>query len=177
MFGKYIVVAEQHDPGGAQALRQTVQQYFLGIVDIQYVIDTFKFKFHDTVLPPDLFILKPADISPVLIDFMRNLHGHFLKLGVMANIGKQEYEILTGLNAQFQLFEVIVGSLNVGSLIYTQDVFVKALQDIGEPPSSCLVVTGNEEYQRVAENCGIQVLRFQGFPDLVQSLDRIIETH
>ncbi len=175
-FAEYIVMAEQRDPNAAQELKQIVQQYYLGIVDITRVTDAFKFKLNDATLSPDLFILKPNDISPALIEFMRNLHGHFLKLGMLANIGKQEYDILTGLNAQYQLFEVIVGSLNAGSTVYTQEVFVKALQDIGEPPASCFVVTGDTAYQRFAESCGIPVMPFQGFPHLKQSLDHIIET-
>ncbi len=176
-FAGYIEAARQQNPDVAAALDEAVQKYYLGLVDINYVGDSFRFKLSGTYeLPANLFVLKQTDISPALIDFMRYLHGHFLKLGILANIGSQEYSLLTGINAQYQLFEVIVGSLNSGSPIFTQEVFVKALQDIGEPPGSCLVVTGNEEYQRFAESCGIQVLRFDGFAKLKDSIDRIIQT-
>jgi FMN phosphatase YigB (HAD superfamily) len=173
-FAEYIQVAAQRDPGVAAQLTQAVEQYYLGFVEIGYVADMFGFKLNDLALPPGLFELKPADISPALIDFMRNLHGHFLKLGVLGNFGKQEQALLSEFNAQNQLFEVIMGSVTVGISIYSKDVFVKALQAIGEPPASCLVVSGNDDYLRFAGSCGIQVLRFEGFAKLEQSLNQVI---
>ncbi len=172
---EYTLLAEKQNPMIAQKLQQIVQQYYLGITEIDYVSDSFRYNLNTTALPPDLFKLNNTDIAPALIDFMRYLHSHFLKLGVLANIGKQEYAILSDLNAKYQLFEVIVGSLNAGALVYSREVIAKALNDIGEPPGSCLVVTGSIDYLHAAEACGIQVLRFEGFPKLKTALDQVIE--
>ena len=107
---------------------------------------------------------------------MRNLHGHFVKLGVLANLGQQEFKLLTDLNAHTQLFEVITGPLplQMQAPLLSQDVFAAALQAIGEPPRSCLVVTGNPAYLSFAESLGITALPFEGFPKLQQTLEQLL---
>src|SRR5690606_18850604 len=94
------------------------------------------------------FTLQESDISPEVAAFMRELHGHFVKLGVLANLGAQEYKLLTDFNTHNQVFEVIASPLAFGLKLplLSKEVFAKALQAIGEPPRSCLVVTGNQDY-------------------------------
>jgi FMN phosphatase YigB (HAD superfamily) len=178
-FGEHLAAAQQQNPAVALEIQQAIEKYYEGLVDIawlaEYISSSFRFKLNNPAVDPRIFTLKPTDVAPALVDFMRNLHGHFLKLGVLANIGKQEYELLNTFNGTYQLLEVVLGSLNIGGSVLSNEAFAKVLQDIGEPPQSCLVVTGNDDYQRFAESHGLTVLRFEGFPRLRETLAQLIE--
>ncbi len=173
-FSKYIAIAEQNSPELAREFRETINKYYLGLVNTEYIANKFKFKLNRTDIDPHEFKLDKSEISPSLIDFMRNLHSHFIKLGVLANLGTQEYDLLISLNAQYQFFEVITGPIVLGVPLLSHEALVKALQAIGEPPQSCLIVTGNVQYQQFATGFGIQTLHFEGFPKLKESLDQLL---
>ena len=169
-------MAQQNGPLVAGELEAVVKQYFHGEVTVTYVADTFRFKLSRPEIDANQFILSESDISPAVTDFMRNLHGHFVKLGILANLGTQEYELLTSFNQHTQLFEVITGPLpqQTKAPLLSQEVFAKALQAIGEPPRSCLIITGNADYAAFAETLGIQALPFEGLPQLQQTLEQLL---
>jgi FMN phosphatase YigB (HAD superfamily) len=176
IFSEYLVMAQQHGPQVADELETVVAKYFQGEVSTSYVADSFRFKLSRPDIDTNQFTLRETDISPAVTDFMRNLHGHFVKLGLLANLGVQEYDILTSYNNRNQLFEVITGPLPLQLKVplLSQEVFVQALQAIGEPPRSCLIVTGNAAYRAFAESLGITTLPFAGLPKLQQSLEQLL---
>ncbi len=175
IFNKYIALAEQQSPAIALELRQVMAKYYVGLADIDYVTSSFRVILNYPDIEEGIFNLNPEDISPAVVEFMQYLHGHFLKLGILANVGRQEYNLLGEFNARHQLFEVITTSLDIGGSVLTKEAFIKTLQDIGEPPKSCLIITGNDEYHRFAESYGIPVLQFQDFPALKVTLAQLIE--
>lgn len=172
-FAEYMELAREQAPDAIQELQNVVDRYFLGQAAPADVAAEFASRLNRPDITADQFMLEESDISPVVADFMRNLHGHFVKLGVLANLGVQEYEILKSFNEHTQLFEVIAGPLpfQMPTTLLNQEVFVQALQAIGEPPRSCLVVTGNEAYRQFAEGLGITTLDFEGLPKLQQTLE------
>jgi len=167
IFSEYLTMAQQNGPLVVTELETIVRQYFHGEVTLTYVADSFRFKLSRPEIDVSQFVLKESDISPAVTDFMRNLHGHFVKLGVLANLGTQEYELLNSFNERTQLFEVITGPL---------PQHTKALQTIGEPPRSCLLVTGNVDYAAFAATLGIQTLPFDGLPQLQQTLEQLLSS-
>ena len=177
-FAEYLALAREKDPQAAQELADVVQNYFFGSVDVEYVADSFRFKLGRSDIDASLFTLGEEDISPKVVEFMQSLHGHFLKVGILASLGRQEYEILNNFNTRHQLFETIAGPLPFGLPLplLSQEVFAKALQAIGEPPRSCLVVSGHDDYRQFAEKLGIASLPFEGFPKLRQQLDQIVSS-
>jgi FMN phosphatase YigB (HAD superfamily) len=178
IFTQYLTEAQQQGPQVAGELAALVDRYFHGEVDVSYVADGFRYKLSRADIDVDQFTLSEADISPAVTDFMRNLHGHFVKLGVLANLGTQEYDLLTSFNTHNQVFEAIVGplSLQSGAPLLSQEVFAQALQAIGEPPRSCLVVSGNPAYLAFAESLGISTVPFGGFPELQQNLEQLLSS-
>ncbi len=176
IFTEYLNLAEQRGPEVAGKLEAVVEQYFRGTISIEEVAGAFRYQLSRPDIDNNLFVLRANDISPSLTDFMRNLHGHFVKLGVLANLGQQEYQILTDFNNRTQLLEVIAGPLplQLQSPLLSNEVFAKALQAIGEPPASCLVVTGNTAYQAFAASIGMDTLLFEGFPKLQQTLEQVL---
>lgn len=173
IFSEYLAQAQQRGPVVASELEAVVNKYFQGEASPTDVADNFRFKLSRPDIDTSQFTLQESDISPAVADFMRNLHGHFVKLGILANLGVQEYELLTSFNDHNQLFEVITGPLplQLKTPLLSQEVFVQALQAIGEPPRSCLVITGNEAYRQFAESLGIATLQFEGLPKLRQTLE------
>ncbi len=173
-FNKYLELARQRDPIAASELESIVGKYFEGEVDATYVADFIRIKLSQPDVKAEQFILSESAISPEVTTFMRELHGHFVKLGVLANLGSQEYKLLTDFNNHNQLFEVITGPLPQGLKLplLSQEVFAAALQQIGEPPRSCVAITGDLTYQRFAESLGMNTLAFEGLPKLRQTLEQ-----
>jgi FMN phosphatase YigB (HAD superfamily) len=176
VFSEYLQAAEQYGTEVAAPLNVLVGKYFHGMATPEEVANTFRFKLSRPEIDAAQFTLNENSISPALIDFMRGLHGHFLKLGVLANLGTQEYTLLTELNNRYQLFEVITGPLPLAlsEPLLSQSVFAQALQQIGEPPRNCLVVSGAVAYREFAESLGMSALPFEGFPKLRDSLEQLL---
>jgi FMN phosphatase YigB (HAD superfamily) len=175
-FALYVNEAGRQNPELARQLQDVMQQYYFGMIDVTAAVDSFRFKLNRPDIDASDFILREADISSGLIDFLRELHGHFLKLGVLANLGLQEFQLLNDFNAHNQLLEVITGPLpqKLPAALLSQEVFAAALQQIGEPPKSCLVVSGHDDYLNFASGLGLAAARFEGFPKLKQSIEQMV---
>lgn len=175
-LGEQLEAAKQAGPAAHEELRALIERYYRGQASVEDVAEGFRVKLSRPDIDASLFSLQSKGISPALGDFMRNLHAHFLKLGVLANLGPQEYQLLTNFNTQNELLEAIVSpySLQLDQHLLSKEVFARALQAIGEPPQSCLVVTGHQDYQQFAESLGIATVPFEGFPKLQQTLEQIL---
>lgn len=176
-FPKYLAMAEQKEPDIAHDIEEAIKKYNFGMADPEFMANTFKFKLDLSNVEPSEFEIREADISQALIDFIRGLHAHFLKIGVFANLGKQEYSLLQTLNLKYQLFEVITGPIKLGAPLLTQEAFAGALQAIGEPPETCLLITGNEQFGGIAAGFGMQTLRFEGFSNMQQALGHLLASN
>lgn len=178
VFFNYLSEAEQHGQQAVAELESIVNQYFHGQLNVSDVAGHFRYKLSRMDIESSQFILDEHSISPAIVDFMRELHGHFVKLGVLANLGTQELKLLQDFNTRNQVFEVIGAPLAFSSdkPLLSKEIFAQALQIIGEPPTSCLVVSGNSAYQEFAGSLGMTVLPFQGFPALRQELNRILSS-
>ncbi len=175
-FEEYLRQAEQYGPVITNELQGVVGRYFQGKATPAEVAQQFQLKLNRPDITAEQFTLLETDIAPAVGDFMRNLHGHFVKLGVLANLGVQEYQLLQSFNQHSQLFEAITSPLSLGLNVplLNQQVFAAALQAIGEPPKSCLVITGNDSYQRFAASLGIATMPFEGLPKLQATLDQVL---
>ena len=169
-FAQLMTQAEQQGTESAVSMYKTLDEYFSGRGDLNMLVNSLKFNHNMVNISSSDFELREENISMALIDFFRGLHSHFVKIGVFANLGTQELEILKSINAKYSLFEVITGPITIGEQLLTKKAFVQALTLIGEPPESTLVISSNPEYLKLAQSFGIHVLPFQGFPNLMQSL-------
>lgn len=176
-FSKYLALAQQKGPDISHDIEEAIKRYNFGIADPEFMTNTLKFKLDLPDLEPSEFEINEADISQVLIDFIRGLHAHFLKIGVFANLGKQEYDLLQSLNTKYQLFEVVTGPIKLGAPLLTQEAFAGALHAIGEPPETCLLITGDQQFGSMAAGFGLQTLQFQGFSHMQQTLSQLLATN
>jgi FMN phosphatase YigB (HAD superfamily) len=176
-FGFYIERAQREAPELVPEVQEVIHNYFLGLSDIKEVADSIHYKFNirginmDT---SDLYINENS-ASPEIIRFIQYLHGHFIKVGMLANLGKQERRLLTNLQQQFNLFDTITSPEALGLPLLSPEVFAKALNDIGEPPQDTLVISSNPGYLEFAQKYGIGTMKFEGFPKLVEDLKKMIE--
>lgn len=173
-FSEYLSQAEELGPVVENELQGVVGRYFQGRAMPAEVAQAFSTRLNQPDIDVEQFTLLESDISPAVGDFMRELHGHFVKLGVLANLGVQENQLLNSFNQHSQLFEAIVSpySLGMNVPLLSQEVFAAALQAIGEPPETCLVVTSDDSYKKFAESLGIITMDFEGLPKLREALEQ-----
>lgn len=177
-FSYYLAAAQMVGPEVYKEAYDTVNKYFHGETDINGVADFFRVRLGHPDITAELFKLSQESIAPAIIDLMRNLHAHFLKVGVLGNLGRQEVLLLNNFNEQNQLFEMIASplSLQTKAPLLSREVFVKALNGIGEPPAQTLLVSGNPLILDFAKSLDINTLQFEGLPKLQTSLDQIATT-
>jgi len=175
-FQEYLNSAQSLGAQEHTALADLVGKYYIGEASLDDVADVFRYKLGRMEIDKDSLTLHESNISPNVVSLMRSLHGHFLKLGVLANLGTMELGLLTGFNASQSLFEAILSPLSLGlkAPLLSQEVFTKALQAVGEPPASCLVVSGHDDYLAFASSYGMQTIKFVGLGQLMQSLEALL---
>jgi hypothetical protein len=163
-------------PQESAVLAAMVDKYYHGEINLVNLTDTFRFKLRRPDIDEASMTLRESDISSVVSALMRGLHSHFIKLGVLGNLGRMELGMLELFNTKQPLFEVIMSPLSLGlkQPLLSQEVFIKALQAIGEPPESCLVISGHEDYLAYASSFGMQSLRFAGIAQLEKSLGEVL---
>lgn len=175
-FSYYLANAQLNSPEVYKKLYDIIEKYYHGEVDINYVADAIRVNLGHQDVTAEIFKLSETSISPEITNFIRELHAHFIKIGILANLGHQEYELLNNFNEHNQLFETIASPLTLGikSSLLNPEVFVKALQAIGEPPDSCLIISGNPYILAFAYSLGIATLQFEGLAKLETSLQHIM---
>ncbi len=175
-FEEYLNYAQALGEQEHALLADLVQKYYLGEVELNYLVEVFKNKLGRADIDMASLTLTVSDISPKIVILMQDLHGHFLKLGILANLGKMELGLLQQFNASQPLFEVILSPYAMGlkKPLINKQVFNKAIHAIGEQPSQCLVVSGHEDYLKFASRNGMQTIKYVGFEQLLQSLQDLL---
>jgi FMN phosphatase YigB (HAD superfamily) len=172
----YLAIGQQNGPETYKQLCDVVEAYYHGKIDINFLADSFRVKLGHEDISSKIFLLQEKDISPQVINFMRGLHGHFLKLGILANLGIQEYKLLSDFNEHNQIFETIASplSLQLNLPLMSREVFGKSLQAIGEPLDNSVLVSGNLALLEFASNLGMGVIQFEGFDKLQKTIDQLV---
>lgn len=173
-FTKYVTIARQKSPELALEIEETIKKFYFGIADAEYVANNFKFALDDKSIRTEEFMLAELNISPELTNFLQTLHGHFIKLGLVANLGNHEYELLKTYNAEHELFEVITCPIALGMPLLSREAIVAALQALGEPPQSCLVVTSDVQYRQFVEGLGLQSVGYENFAKLKVTIEQLL---
>ncbi len=174
-FAESIAIAERANPALANEFREIVDKYFLGLIDLEFLTTNFRMKLGNPNIDVASFAPREADLLEGAVKFIQYLHTHFVKVGILANLGRLEYDLLRKLDSKFKLFESITGSCSLSTPLLNREVFVKAFQTIGEPKDACLIVTANEPYLKFAASLGIKTLKYEGFPKLSTSVEQLLQ--
>lgn len=175
LFMDIILDTKRSDEELSQELQKLLNQYYVGLTSLENLVGSFKVRLNRPDLDVASFELQESHISPEAIQFIQFLHSHFIKVGILASVGQPESKLLHTLDSKYMLFENITDTYTLGSQLLTKEVFVEAFRGIGEPRDSCLIVTGNDAYQKFAEKFGIKTLRYSGFPNLKTIVANILE--
>jgi FMN phosphatase YigB (HAD superfamily) len=172
----YLANAQIISPEAFKDMYDQVQLYYQGIVSVEQIAEYIRGKLGHPDINVNQFQLSESSISPEIVNFLRELHSHFLKVGILANLGKQEVDLLKQFNQHNQMFEAIVSplTLNLKLPLLNREVFAKAIEGIGEQTSDCLYVSGNPYHLQFASSLGIPNLQFEGLPKLRDDLNRLI---
>jgi len=176
-FSYYLASAEMISPEVSKAVFDELERYYHGQVDVSTIAEFMRMKLGRSDIAVDQLLLSEASISGGIVNFIRELHGHFLKVGILANLGTQELNILNSFNVHNQLFEVIASPLSFGlpNQLLSREVFNQAMSSIGEPPESCLMISGNSYVLAFAAILGIRTLMFEGLDPLSEAMNHMLE--
>lgn len=176
MFAEHLAEAQQLGPAIADELYGLVRRYFVGQATADEVASAFRYRLSRPDIDTAQFMLRENDVYPAITDFMRGLHGHFVKLGILAELGPPELQLLNDFNQHNQVFELIASplSLQLSQPLLSNEVFDAALKAIGEPTRSTLVITANPNYLSFAQSLGIGTLAYQDFPKLQRDLEQVL---
>jgi FMN phosphatase YigB (HAD superfamily) len=175
-FSFYLANAEINGPEVYKSLYDSLQQYYHGQLSLEQIAETLRVRLGHQDITAETLRLSEDTIAPAIVDFIRSLHGHFLKIGILGNLGNQEYDLLKKYNERNQLFEAIASplSLQLEEPLFSQVVFSKAIDGIGESSDSCLLVSGNPYYLDFAKTQGMLTLQFEGLAKLQQDIDLML---
>jgi FMN phosphatase YigB (HAD superfamily) len=172
----YLAYAELMSPAIYKELHDAVEKYYQGDMSLEDMSGTIRYKLGAKDIDNNSFKLSVNSISPNITNFMKDLHGHFVKVGVLANLGQQEYAVLKQFNEINQIIETVASpySLNLKKPLLDPEVFNKTFEAIGETADSCLYVSGNPYHLAYARVLGLQTLQFEGFDQLKANLDQML---
>jgi pseudouridine-5'-monophosphatase len=91
---------------------------------------------------------------------VRRLKASGLSLGVATSSSSKHYQLKTSQHEWFQLFETVVCADHprIARLKPAPDIFLVAAEELGAPPSQCLVVEDSLAGVTAARAAGMQVL-------------------
>lgn len=175
-FSYYLANAQLISPEVYKEMYDEVEQYYRGILSVEQIAQFIRMKLGHPDISANQFVLNEASISPEIINFIRELHAHFLKIGILANLGTQEYELLKGYNEHNQVFEAIACPLKINPALplLSREVFTKALEGVGETAGDSLYISGNPYHLQFAAALGMSTLQFQGLSELQTSLGTLL---
>lgn len=103
--------------------------------------------------------------------FVEELSRRGLPLAVATSCARQQYELKVRSHDWFHLFRVVVcgDDPRIGAPKPAPDIFLVAAEDLGAPPSGCLVLEDSLAGVEAALAAGMQVI---ALPDAALDLDR-----
>jgi FMN phosphatase YigB (HAD superfamily) len=172
----YLAYAQLMGPNIYKELFDDTEKYYQGDMSLDDLTGTFRYKLGARDISSEAFKLDANSVGPAIGNFLRALHGHFVKVGVLANLGPQEYDVLKQFNDTDQSIETVVSPyvLKLKKPLLDQEVFAKAFEAMGEPAENCLMVSGNPYYLAFARLMGTQTLQFDGFNSLEANINQML---
>ncbi|HET8991983.1 MAG TPA: hypothetical protein VFN31_03050 [Candidatus Saccharimonadales bacterium] len=171
----YVARAELQGPALYKELYDASEQYYQGNMSLDDFTGTLRYKLGATDIEQNTFKVGSSSISPEITKFMQGLHGHFVKVGILGNLGPLEYEVLKDFNDKNMIIEVIASpySLGLKMPLLSKEIFDKTLEAIGETADSCLYVSGNPYNLSFARVLGLATKQFVGLEELITELDSL----
>ncbi|HET9098619.1 MAG TPA: hypothetical protein VFN51_03295 [Candidatus Saccharimonadales bacterium] len=175
-FSYYLANAQLIGPEAYKDMYEQIEHYYSGVLSVEQIAQVVSTKLGHPELNVKQFILSESSISPEIVSFIRELHAHFLKIGILANLGTQEYNLLKQFNEHNQMFEAIACPMTINPHLplLHKEVFAKAIDGVSEAVGDCLYISGNPYYLQFADALGMPTIFFEGLPKLRSSLAHLL---
>jgi FMN phosphatase YigB (HAD superfamily) len=175
-FSYYLANAQLISPEAHKEMYDQIELYYHGTLSVEQIAQVIASKLGHPDVSVSQFSLSEGSISPDIVNFIRDLHAHFLKIGILANLGGQEYNLLKEFNEHNQMFEAIACPLTINPKLplLSREVFSKAIEGIGEEVGDCLYISGNPYNLQFANLYGLSTLQFEGLSQLKAALNQVL---
>jgi FMN phosphatase YigB (HAD superfamily) len=172
----YLAMAEQYGPEVYESLYEIVEKYYHGAVQLEYVCDAIRIRLGQADVTVDQFKTTEADIAPSIVKLIQNLRAQYIKVGILANLGADEFDLLAKYTLANNVFDTVVCpiSLSTPETLLSKEVFEGALRAIGEPPEQTMIISGNPYMVQFAASFNIYTMHFEGLNKLENNIfDRL----
>ena len=173
-YETFIEKAKELSAQERQLIQDEINNYYLGVSDIFKLIDAIQIIFKTRSIPVTQLMIDHLSIPESFVKLTKELHEHFYKVSIAGNIGSQEVEYLNRFNNQTKQFDIIAGPLNYGQPLLTEGFFESFLNELGEPPQNCLVISGHENYIDFCNKIGIRTYSYKNFDQLSSDVFQIL---
>ncbi len=169
-------MSKQSTEVGAQ-IKDSLNQYYSGIINFDSFVLNLEGIFRTKTIATFFLKLYDSNIPPHVLYFAKNMHAHFLKVAIVGNIGEKEIDLLTKFDEYTKEVDLIAGPLTYGFPLMSEEFFKQALNDIGEPPEKCLLISKHLDYLSFGKKIGLKTYQFDNFNNLTKYIQKEIEAN
>ncbi len=174
IFSDFIRKVSENSDVDDNKLKEQVNKYYLGLENFDYITNALEYISATQDFPKDYFRLLPEDISPNFIKLVKKLHLHFLKVAIVGNMGSQAYEMLTNFDKDAHEFDLIASPSLYGEDLLSEQFFISALNELGAPLDSCLLISNNQAYLNFATKIKMQTRELLDFDSLNDYVEKLV---
>ncbi len=96
------------------------------------------------------------------------------KVGLLSNVSKDMMYTLFTQDELMSLFDAVVLSSDVGMVKPSADIYLLTAARLGVKPEDCVMIDDMEKNTAGAREVGMQAIHYQGTPQLVDELERLL---
>ncbi len=154
----------------AKELENVMKQHSYGLVDIDYVKDSFKIKLG---LPDEEisdYFSSSKKLDERVIQFVGSLRAKSLKTGLLSNTGG---DVITRYMVQghvSSLFDALVLSYEVGLIKPNPEIYLMMAKRLGLQPADCLMIDDNQDNVDGALAAGMKAIKYTDFESMLQAI-------
>ena len=132
-----------------------LNNYYQGITSMKSLRSDLEIIYRTHDIPTEELLIEKLNIPDEFVNITKKLHMHFLKVILAGNFGEQEKKLLETFNNETKQFDSIITPANYGELLTSNKFFEGMLNEIGEPPQNCILISGHEDYINFASSIGM----------------------
>ena len=174
-YESFVEKAKDLSVEESKMIQTEINNYYLGLSDIFKLIDAIQITFKTRSIPITQLIIDHLSIPESFIKLTKKLHEHFYKVCIAGNLGSQEIQYLNRFNEQTKQFDIIAGPLNYGESLLSEAFFESFLNELGEPPHNCLLISGHSEFIKFCKNIEMETYNYDNFNKLNKDILKILE--
>ncbi len=166
--------AEKVNPQLADELRDIMKQYDYGVVDYNYMVDSFRIKLglsHEEIMD---YFRSHKHLDTRLVELVHSLRQRGFKVGLLTNTGKEGIERYIDEQHLLQIFDDVVLSFEIGLIKPNPEIFTTTVRRLGVEAHTALMIDDRPENLDGARQAGLATLLFHNFDQCIADLAHIL---